>query len=342
MEALMKAVIVGCGTIAEVHAKSLKQMSNVNLAAFEDIKKERAIDYANRFGGNAYGSLEEMLEAEKPDVLHICTPHYLHTPMTVKALSAGINVFMEKPPVISEEQLVELKQAVETSSAKLGICYQNRYNQCVKQAKALIESGEAGAIKGARGLVTWFRNEEYYTKSGWRGVLKTEGGGALINQSIHTLDLLLYFLGKPLATDAIMGNHHLKDVIEVEDTMEAFVRFENANATFYATTAYCTNVPPLIEIECENVRIRMEDPDITFYYKDGRVEKPALKKLPTLGKSYWGSSHAACIADFYDCVATGRHFGQELSDMEDSIRLTLAVYKSARTGKSVDLDEIVK
>ena len=129
----------------------------------------------------------------------------------------------------------------------------------------------------------------------------------------------------------------MKDVIEVEDTMEAFVRFGEATANFYATTSYCTDVAPLIEFECENIRIRMEDPALTLYYKDGRVVKPEFDARPTYGKVCYGSSHAVCIADFYDCVETGRHFPQELSDMEDSIRLTLGVYASAKTGKPVDL-----
>lgn len=335
----MKAAIVGCGGIARVHAKSLSMMEDCTLVAFADIVKEKAEDFVQQYGGNAYSSLEEMLACEKFDILHICTPHYLHVPMAISALRAGINVFTEKPPVISYEQLAELEAAVAATDKKLGICFQNRYNQCTKKAKELIASGKAGAIKGARGLVTWSRDAAYYTESGWRGTWATEGGGVLINQSIHTLDLLLHFLGKPVMAEATMSNHHLKDVIEVEDTMEAYVQFEDAIASFYATTAYCTNISPLIEIECENVRIRIEDPDVTFYFKDGRVEKPQLEQHVSLGKSYWGSSHAACIADFHDCVKTGRHFHMELPDMEDTIRMMLAVYESAKTGKPVSIQK---
>ncbi len=338
----MKAVIVGCGSIADVHAKSLKQMPHVELTAFADIKKNRAESFASKFGGKAYASLEEMLKFEVPDVVHICTPHYLHVPMAIQALNAGVHVFMEKPPVINEEQFAQLKEAAESVSVKLGLCYQNRYNLSVQKAKELLTSGQAGKVLGARGIVTWSRNESYYTKSDWRGCLSTEGGGALMNQSIHTLDLLLYLLGKPVWTEASMSNHHLKEVIEVEDTLEAYICFENANACFYATNAYCSDVPPLIELECENVRIRIEGAVITLYYADGRVETSKLDEVIALGKSYWGSGHGACIADFYDCIVKNRRFRQELLDMEDSIRLTLAIYKSARTGLPVSLEEIIK
>ena len=334
---MMRTAIVGCGVIADVHARCLTQMENCSIVAFADIKKERAEDFVERFGGKAYTDYLEMLEQEKPDVLHICTPHYLHVPMAIAGLKAGVNVFMEKPPVISWEQLEELKTAAEQAQGKLGFCFQNRYNACVRKAKELIDSGVAGKVLGARGLVTWHRDAAYYTESGWRGSLKTEGGGVLINQSIHTLDLLHYMLGKPLTAEASMSNHHLKGVIEVEDTMEAYIQFAQGTASFYATTAYCTDVPPLIEIACENMRIRMEDPGLTVYHKDGRIETPDLCKLPILGKSYYGGGHVSCIGDFYDCLETGRHFPQELTDMEDSIRLLLAVYESARAGKVVEL-----
>lgn len=216
----MKSVIVGCGGIAAVHAASLSQLGESELAGFADIKKERAENFVAKYGGRAYSCLEEMLDQEKPDVMHICTPHYLHVPMAVYGLTHGVHVFMEKPPVISGEQLAQLEEAVAGSDRRLGLCFQNRYNPSVQEVKKLLASGEAGRIRGARGLVTWSRGREYYTESGWRGSLATEGGGALINQSVHTLDLLAYFLGTPLAVEAGIQNHHLKGIIEVEDTME--------------------------------------------------------------------------------------------------------------------------
>ena len=96
----MRAAIVGCGTIAHVHAESISRLKGITLAAFADIIGERAQTFGNRYGGNAYSSLEEMLEKERPDVLHICTPHYLHVPMMLYALKHGVHVFSEKPPVI--------------------------------------------------------------------------------------------------------------------------------------------------------------------------------------------------------------------------------------------------
>lgn len=334
----MKTAIVGCGGIARVHAECLREYKENSLAAFADIKKERADSFAAEYGGRAFASLEEMLEQEEIDILHICTPHYLHVPMAVYALNRGIHVFMEKPPVITAEQYKELLEV--SSNKKLGICFQNRYNPSIIEVKKLLASGAAGKIKGARGIVTWSRSGPYYSESGWRGSLATEGGGALINQSVHTLDLLAYLIGTPVSVDAIMTNHHLKGVIEVEDMMEAYIRFkEDATACFYATTAYCTDAPPLIELCCENMTIRIEDLDVNCYLKDGEVKKLAVQHKEGLGKSYWGAGHRDCIRDFYESIEENRPFAMELEYMEETILLLLGTYESARTHKEVILQK---
>lgn len=333
----MRAVIVGCGNIAAVHAAVLSQMEGVSLAACADIREERAEKLAQKYKAHAYTDYEEMLEKEKPDVFHICTPHYLHVPMAVRALGQGIHVFMEKPPVISAEQLETLKLAEAKSNAMLGFCYQNRYNPCVIAAKRLLESGAAGDVLGARAFVTWNRGEKYYTDSGWRGKLATEGGGVLINQSVHTMDLLCDFLGSPDYVEASMQNHHLKGMIEVEDMMEAYIRFQDKTALFYATTAYCADVPPIVEVRCEKMTVRVEDPNLTCIYPDGTVKKMECKPLTPLGKSYWGSGHPACIQEFYDSIGKKQKFPLNLEALEPSIRLMLGMYQSAREGHPAEI-----
>lgn len=328
----MKVIIVGCGGIAAVHAECLKQLGDCELVGFVDIVTEKAEKFVENFGGRAYTSLEEALASEKPDVLHICTPHYLHVPMAVQGLKSGVHVFMEKPPVISKEQLTELKEAVAVTDRQLGFCFQNRYNPTVQFTKELMVSGKAGKVLGARGLVTWKRTESYYTESAWRGRLSMEGGGALINQSIHTMDLLGEFLGKPVWVEAGMANHHLQGVTEVEDTMEAYISYEGANACFYVSTAYCDDAPPLIEVVCENMKIRIEEPEITVFYQDGQREQKEMNYIKALGKNYWGSGHLPCIEDFYDCLQSGKRFAQDLDGVENTVRLMLAAYESAREG----------
>ncbi len=329
----MRAAIVGCGGIAQVHAKVLNNLENIILVACADTKYERALVLANLYGAMAYGSLEEMLEKEQIDVLHICTPHYLHTPMAVKAAESGIHVFMEKPLAINREQLAQISALEE--QVRIGVCFQNRYNPNVKYVKDLLDSGRTGRIIGARAFVTWCRNKDYYKNSGWRGKFSTEGGGALINQSIHTLDLVTEFLGSPSFVESHAANHHLKDHIEVEDTLEAYIDFHNCSAVFYATTAYSGNAPVLIELCCEHVTIRMEDMEISCQWKDGRKEHIYFEQPTTLGKDYWGSGHSAIIHDFYECVETGRHFSVGIPETYTTMDLVFKIYESSRENRVV-------
>lgn len=333
----LRCAIVGCGGIAQVHGAVLHAQETADLRAFADIRPERAEEMAERYGGNAYASLEELLEHEELDVLHLCTPHCLHTPMAKLAAERGIHVFTEKPPVISREQWEEFQSL--TGKVRIGVCFQNRYNRSVRLFREVLASGRPGKILGARAFVTWCRGEDYYRTSGWRGSLKTEGGGALINQSIHTLDLLGQFLGRADRVEASLANRHLKGIIEVEDTLEATLDFGGAPGLFYATTAYCADSPVLLELECEHAVLRMEEQEVCFRWKDGSVERHSLAApaSPTTGKAYWGHSHGLCIGDFYDCVLEGRPFRNDIPGVRDTVELMLSVYESAREGREVSL-----
>ena len=341
----MKCAIVGCGLIAKMHVKIIQEMDNCQLVSVADINLNKAVDFVKDDKINdckTYNSLEEMIQCEKIDVLHICTPHYLHVPMAVYAMEHGINVFMEKPPAISREQFKLLEVASKSNGLNLGICFQNRYNESVKAVKEMLDDPETGPVKGARAFVTWSRAENYYTSSGWRGTWAEEGGGALINQSIHTLDLLVQFIGKPISTEASMHNHHLKDIIEVEDTLEAYIEFEKGPVCFYATTACSYNAPILIEIECENVIIRLEDDEVTRIYPGGKKEKVSFYKGHTVGKDYWGTGHAACIKDFYQCVESVKQFSNCLENVKDTFTLMMDIYESAKKKKVITFDKAIK
>ena len=339
----MKCTIVGCGGIAAMHAKVIQEMDDCQLVGVADINFEKASNFAREYGMEdckAYHSLEEMIQGEEIDVLHICTPHYLHVPMAVYAMEHGINVFMEKPPAITREQFKLLKKV--KKGQQLGICFQNRYNESVKAVSEMLKDSVTGKIKGARAFVTWKREADYYTESGWRGTLAEEGGGALINQSIHTLDLLVQFIGKPIETEASVHNHHLKNIIEVEDTLEAYIEFEKGPVCFYATTAYSSNSPVFIELECENVIIRMEDSEVTRIFHDGHRENVSFYKDYTVGKDYWGTGHTACIKDFYECVKTGKQFPINLESVQDTFSLMMDIYQSAKEKKVISFKKEIK
>ena len=330
--------LVGCGGIAQVHGAVLRDLEGVDLIACADIRPDRAHAFAETFGGTPYDSLEAMLDAERLDCLHICTPHYLHTPMARLAAEKGIHVFTEKPPVMDRAQWADF-QTLEQAPVRVGVCFQNRYNASVQLLRHLLDSGRPGKLLGARAFVTWKREAPYYTESGWRGSLATEGGGVLINQSIHTMDLLVQFLGRPRQVEASMANHHLKGVIEVEDTMEAYLDFGGPTALFYATTAYCANSPVLVELTCEHATLRMEEREVTVTWADGETQRHSFPEAQPAaqGKAYWGNSHGLCISDFYHSLRTGAPFPNDIPGIRDTAELMLATYESARQNRVVTL-----
>lgn len=324
---MVKTAIVGCGAIAQVHSRVLSEMENVSLIACADIRYERAQKMAETYGAHAYSDLESLLAAETPDVLHILTPHAFHTPMAEQAARRGIAIFTEKPPAINEDQWNAFKNAAQ--KVPTGICFQNRFNYATQVAKKIVEApGNFGKILGARAFVTWKRGDAYYTESGWRGTWKLEGGGALINQAIHTLDLLVYLLGKPSSCAASMHNYHLENTIEVEDTVEARIQFGDVPCLFYASTGYGLDAPILLEIAFEHAVIRLEGTDsVSVIHEDGTVDKKTDTGSSVLGKGYWGAGHTACIRSFYQCLTEGVPFCIGVNDVDDTLHLLFDLYR---------------
>jgi UDP-N-acetyl-2-amino-2-deoxyglucuronate dehydrogenase len=279
--------------------------------------------------------MESMLTHESLDAVHICTPHYCHVSMAILALKKGLHVFMEKPPAISREQFKELIAADRESQGSVGISFQNRYNETTKKVTELLKEESFGKLLGGRAFVTWKRDSSYYKDSTWRGKRQTEGGGALINQSIHALDLLLGWLGKPVKVEATMRNHHLKGIVEVEDTMEAYLTFSKGanpvSASFYCTTAYVANSPVMIELIGENGFVRLEGDRVWYQTKNDKEpigwQEP---KKTAIGKAYWGNGHEACIRDFYTCLQSEKEYPNNLSSVENTFYTMMDMYASAR------------
>ena len=324
----MKSAIVGCGGVAQVHARVLGLLPDVTtLVACADIRYERAQAMTEAFGGRAYANLQTMLDNEAIDVLHICTPHALHVEQAELAAARGISIFSEKPAVITRAAWTRF--AALADKVPVGICFQNRYNRTTQGMKALLDSGELGKVLGARAMTTWFRDASYYEGTGWRGTWALDGGGALMNQQIHTLDLLTYLLGTPGHADALMANFHMQGITETDDTVAARILFGDAPVLFYVTTAYCTNSPVLLEVACQNGTVRLEGDELTCRWENGRVDRTVYEKDQTLGKNYWGSAHIPCITDFYDCLRQCKKPPIGIEDVAATTDLTLRLYESA-------------
>lgn len=329
---MKKVGIIGCGGIAQVHAWVLQGMEQVELIAVCDLKREKAEALAKQYtDGKAavYTNWKQLCQTDL-DVVHICTPHFLHAPMAVEALEQGKAVFMEKPCAITREQFTELKEVAGKHPGKLGFCFQNRYNDSTIKMDELVSQGVIGKLIGARAFVTWRRDEDYYEGSEWKGEWSTEGGGALINQSIHTLDLLLYFLGSPKKVQATMSNHHLTGKISVEDTVEAWMEFEDGKrACFYASNGYATDAPVIMELQGEGGRVTMNGPEITIWTPGEGIRHILCEQKNGIGKGYWGCGHDACIRDFYECLEYKSEFQGGIEGVENTFDTMMKIYETA-------------
>ena len=326
---IFKIALVGCGSISYNHLRTLAALENVKVVALCDIRPERAEKRNQEFSLDAkiYEDYSLMLECEELVAIHITTPHYLHAPMTIAALKKNINVFLEKPIAINNEEIEQLLKAEQESDGKVCVCFQNRFNPSTLIAEK-IANDDGGAI-AAYGSVFWYRSAPYYTESGWRGTYATEGGGVMINQAIHTIDLLCYYLGKPETVTATIANHHLKGIIEVEDTCEGVISFEGGkHANFYATTSFEGKDSTTVFLVTKNHKIQISGANL---YVDGdKFDDPALVK-DFCGKECYGNGHQYLIARFYEALANGEEMPVPLSDSIYALKILLAAYKSKDT-----------
>ena len=314
-EAKMRSAIVGYGVIGRLHGKILREMGY--LTAICDIDAEALSEISD---ANTYGDYLQMLDTEKPDTVHICTPHYLHADMVIEALKRNINVVCEKPLCIKIEDIDRILAAERNSKAILGVCHQNRYNPCNAYIKEYLKDKR---ILGASGQVSWSRDAEYYASGAWRGRWDTEGGGVLINQALHTLDLLIWLCGMPEGLTATVDTLTLRDSIEVEDTATLLARGE-VGFNFFATNGSACNLPVELTVKTEDETVKVM-PRVALL-GDKKVDFPKEKYVGP--KACYGDGHGALFTHFYDCVEKGTHFPIDGEEGAKVIRVILAAYRS--------------
>ena len=292
--------IVGYGAVGPVHAAALEGIENVQLYVVCDINPQKSENCRAHYGCKVFLDFDEMLLDTNIDAVHICTPHYLHKEMAVKALAAGKAVVLEKPVGISRAELEALRSFLK-EQARLPLCVmlQNRTNACVVKLKEQIENRDVGALQGIIANLNWHRDEAYYAQDAWRGKWQTEGGGLLINQAVHLVDLMLYFGG---AIKQFKSEIHRWGVtgIEVEDTANAVIQFENgAKGIFNATNCYVTDEAFNLELKYEKAHFRYAD-GLLYEILDGDVRVLAKDEKLKIGKSYWGCGHQSVVKNFYE------------------------------------------
>lgn len=319
----MNVAVAGVGAISKMHLSALCECGQ-NITALCDVMPEKCYAAKERFAlrCNVYTDYLQMLNNEKIDVVHICTPHYLHADMICAALSRNIHVLCEKPLAISEAQLREIEKQASRTSAQLGVCHQTRYNETVRYAKELFTEDP---VLSAAGVLVWQRDTAYYRSAPWRGKASTEGGGVMINQALHTLDLLQWFCGMPQFVTAHICNDTLKSVIDVEESAFGIFTLPNGgNFIVNATNAAKHSFPVhLLLHSAKHTACIMGDTMIL----DGK----SLTKsdgLPLFGKEVWGTGHVKLVQDYYECLQSGKKFPIDFYEGQKVVRLILKMYAS--------------
>ncbi len=337
--------IIGPGTIAHVHYRAIVAAADGEVISVYGRNADKTETFAAQYGIAAYDDLDAFLADENLDAVTIATASGTHLEIALKAALHGKHVLCEKPLEITSQRAEDLIVACARQGVKLGVLFQARFDDSIRMAKAAIDSGRLGKIMFASCQMRWFRSQEYYDSAAWRGTWALDGGGCLMNQGIHSIDLLLHLAGDPVSVSAFQGlNGHER--IEVEDNLAALVRFENgAIGTIEASTCCAPGFPRRLEISGENGTIGIEgDSIVRWEFVDSRPEDEQILKTDRVvmggaadPTAIGDQGHCLAVADFIESVQKNQRPMIDGLEGKRSVDLICAVYESMRSGQVVSL-----
>ena len=336
--------IIGGGGISETHARAACEVDGVEIAAFFGHNQEKTARLGERYGGVVYAGFEAFLDHRPLEIVMIGSPSGLHAEQGIAAARRGLHVLVEKPIDITTAQANALIAECERAGVKLGVCFQDRVAPDIRRLKELVDSGRLGKPILVSGRLKWYRPAEYYRDSHWRGTRALDGGGALMNQGAHTVDLLLWLMGdvKRVYAKTLTAIHD----IEVEDTVVATLEFANgAIATLEAGTSIYPGYKRRVELTGTEGTIILEHDRIIA--ADLRTPDATLVG-PVEGDSNAGATspivadvggHRRLLEDFVRAIETN---GRPVCDGREGLRsveLIQAIYESSRTARPVTLSD---
>lgn len=340
--------IIGCGMIANFHAKAIADLENASLVACFDMFPQAADKFAEAQGCKAYHDLAELLADPDVDVVTICTPSGAHMEPAVQAAEAGKHVIVEKPLEITLDRCDRIIQACEQSGVTLATIFPSRFHRSSQLIKQAVDSGRFGRLTIGDSYVKWFRTQEYYDSGAWRGTWKLDGGGALMNQAIHSVDLLSWLMGPAKAISAHTATL-AHERIEVEDVAIATIQFESgALGVIEATTAAYPGYLKRIELHGSNGSAVMEEEDIVKWdFAEETADDAKLKEeMAHATQTGGGAADPAAIGHhghtelFKDALAAIEEKRAPLVDGHEgrrSVEIILAIYEAAEQQSAIPL-----
>ena len=345
----LRAGIVGCGKIAHNHARALQAIEGVEVVAVTDKNLDVARDFAAQYAiPQAYGDYAELLNAPL-DFVTICTPHPAHEEGVIRAAQRGLHVLCEKPVAVTLESIDRMIAACDEAAVRFGVLFQRRFWDCATTIRNALDSGVLGAPVLGSVEVRFRRDREYYQDE-WRGRWDTEGGGVLINQAIHHIDLLQWFMGDVVAVSGAIRTLRHCDVMEVEDSAVAHIEFASgAIATILATTTLNNGLGGQVMISDRDGKSAslIEFPEgigvlDLWSVDDSPAVAPVYQSTPPFDRPLSEIHadlvpfHTAQIHEFVEAVREGREPSVSGRESRKSLAVVLAIYESSKTGQRID------
>jgi len=333
--------IIGTGVIAPLHREAIRSAPGAGLVAVSDVDEEKARKFIAESGGDIsfYRDYRNLLADSKVDAVTICTPSSLHAEPCIEAAKAGKHVLTEKPIDISLEKIDAMIEACRKAKVKLGCVFQRRTYPSNQKVREAVRSGVLGRMLLGDLYFKDYRSQAYYESAGWRGTWEFDGGGPFMNQVIHGIDLLLWIMGD--VESVFARADHLARKIEVEDTGVALLKFKNgAFGVIEATTSVTPRQPLKVEIHGDRGTIHLSDSGIERWaVAESPGEEASDRPEEHLKRNLndYESGHHLIVQDFARAIREDRDPIVTGESARKSVALVLAIYKSARTGKEVEV-----
>jgi len=350
----VKFGVIGCGVIAPNHADSIVASEYAELAAVCDTDEEKGKAFADKYGVAFYRNYKEMLHRAGLDAESICTPSGLHAEMTIEAAERGIHVLCEKPMAITLDQSDAMMNAVKASGIKLEVIFQRRTSPLSQKVREAVQSGLLGQMVLGDAYLKYYRSPAYYKSADWRATWALDGGGALMNQGVHGIDLLLWIMGSPIKSVYAKAEAKVRD-IEVEDTAVALLTFENgANGVIEGTTSCNPGEATTLAMHGEKGTIILSDRGIEEWAvapskevvaendPEQCISAKAISKATSDPKAITRHGHQFQVDDLSQAILEDREPFVTGDSARKAVELILAIYESSRTGREVSMARFLK
>jgi predicted dehydrogenase len=341
MSTVRKVALVGAGVIGALHGKVVTDLAGrLELVAVADADLERAERLAAEHGGRPFASLGAALAATEVDIVVVCTPTGQHGEATIEALEAGRHVIVEKPAEITVARTDEIIEAQRKAGTLVTVVSQHRFDAATEDVLAAIARGELGRLTSGIASIDWWRTQGYYDSGEWRGTWELDGGGALMNQGVHTVDLLIAALGRPVEVFAYTGTL-AHERIEVEDVAVGVVRFESgALGVLHATTAAYPGLSARLQVHGDRGSAVIDNDRLVYFHTVAAGAVPPQEVPPPTAGSNPGQlsdAHRLQYLNFLGALDGTEELRVSLETNRQSIAVITGVYESARTGRPVVL-----